>query len=144
MASSSNPSSSTQSSPPALRTSLQSRAPCAVSASTSSTRPIAAYLSLPAAQSAQVKEAFHVSRNLYSYRGKTLRAHAGEPSVPPALKDVVTYIAGLDDSRKLMRPRHVSRVQMLAHASSPSSVSAPQQLQPPYRVRNLISPRTSA
>src|SRR5262249_11202067 len=80
---------------------------------------------------AQVKEAFQVSQNLYSYRGKTLRAHAEEPSVPAALKDVVTYIAGLDDSRKLMRPRHVSRAQMLAHPSSPSSVSAPQQIQPP-------------
>jgi subtilase family serine protease len=80
---------------------------------------------------AQVKEAFHVSQNLYSYRGKTLRAHAEEPSVPAALKDVVTYIAGLDDSRKLMRPLHVSRAQMFAHPSSPSSVSAPQQIQPP-------------
>jgi subtilase family serine protease len=80
---------------------------------------------------AQVKEAFHVSQNLYSYRGKTLRAHAEEPSVPAALKDIVTYIAGLDDSRKLMRPLHVSRMQMLAHPSSPSSVSAPQPPQPP-------------
>jgi subtilase family serine protease len=56
---------------------------------------------------AQVKQAFHISQNLYAYRGKTLRAHAEEPTLPAALQKVVTYIAGLDDTHPLMRPLHV-------------------------------------
>jgi subtilase family serine protease len=33
----------------------------------------------------QVKQAFQVSQNLYSYQGKILRSHAEEPSLPPAI-----------------------------------------------------------
>jgi subtilase family serine protease len=69
---------------------------------------------------AQVRQAFHVTQNLYSYRGKILRAHAEEPSLPSALQGVVTHIAGLDDSRKLMRPTSRTRVQMPARVSSGS------------------------
>ncbi len=52
----------------------------------------------------QIKQAFGVSQNLYSYRGKILRAHAEEPSLPAQLAGLVTYIDGLDDSRPLMKP----------------------------------------
>ncbi len=60
---------------------------------------------------AQIKHAFGVTQNLYSYRGKTLRAHAEEPTLPVALKGLITYIGGLDDSRLLMRPTHLTRSQ---------------------------------
>ena len=89
---------------------------------------------------AQVKQAFHVSQDLYSYRGKTLRAHAEDPSIPAALSGVVTYIAGLDDSRKLTRPLHVSWSRMSAQPNSPSSVSASQQLEPPYGADVVVFP----
>ena len=52
----------------------------------------------------QIKQVFGVSQNLYSYRGKILRAHAEEPSVPAQLSGLVTYIDGLDDVRPLMKP----------------------------------------
>jgi len=72
---------------------------------------------------AQIKSAFHVSQNLYSYRGKTLRAHAEAPSIPAPLANLVTYIAGLDDSRLLMRP---------AHSQQPATLTTSSQIQPPY------------
>jgi len=74
---------------------------------------------------AQVKQAFHVSQNLYSYRGKTLRAHAEEPVLPAALSGLIVHIAGLDDSRLLMRPMHISRMQGRTRVNSVS-------VQPPY------------
>jgi subtilase family serine protease len=55
---------------------------------------------------AQVKSAFHVSQNLYSYKGKTLRANSEAPVLPPGLGSVVTYIAGLDETRTLVKPFH--------------------------------------
>jgi len=58
---------------------------------------------------AQIKNAFHVSQNLYSYRGKILRAHAEVPVIPASLAKNVTYIEGLDDSRFLIRPAYRSR-----------------------------------
>lgn len=58
---------------------------------------------------AQVKSAFHISQNLYSYKGKTLRANAEAPVLPASMASVVTYIAGLDETRMLMKPfRHVT------------------------------------
>jgi len=78
---------------------------------------------------AQVREAFQVSQDLYSYAGKTLRAHAEEPLLPESLVGLVTFIGGLDDSRLLMRPLHVSRfARPLASSDSP---------QPPPGLPNL-------
>jgi subtilase family serine protease len=53
---------------------------------------------------AQIEATFQVSQNVYAYRGKLLRAHAEDPSIPASLAGVVTYIGGLDDSRLLKRP----------------------------------------
>jgi subtilase family serine protease len=72
---------------------------------------------------AQIKNAFHVSQGLYSYRGKTLRAHAEDPSIPAALSGLVSSISGLDDSRLLVRP---VRWQHFATVTTSSKI------QPPY------------
>jgi subtilase family serine protease len=69
---------------------------------------------------AEIKQVFHVSQNLYSYRGKVLRAHAEEPSLAPPLAGLVTYIAGLDDSHMLMRPTSMTRFQGPARVNSGS------------------------
>ena len=69
----------------------------------------------------QVKQAFHVSQDLYSYAGKILRSHAEEPSVPPSISGLVTYIAGLDDSRLLIRPAHVQTAQAARRTWATSS-----------------------
>jgi subtilase family serine protease len=53
---------------------------------------------------ALAKHAFQVSQNLYGYRGKILRSHAEDPILPASLAGYVTYIGGLDDSRRLKRP----------------------------------------
>ena len=58
----------------------------------------------------QIKQAFGVSQDLYSYRGKTLRAHVEDPSLPGQLSGLVTYIAGLDDTRPLMKPAHARSI----------------------------------
>jgi subtilase family serine protease len=88
---------------------------------------------------AQLKHAFHVSQNLYSYRGRTLRAHAEEPLLPAAISGVVTYIAGLDDSRKLMRSMRISRSQA-RHTSSARGISSLQQPQPPFGFGLVLFP----
>jgi subtilase family serine protease len=72
---------------------------------------------------AQIKHAFHVSQDLYSYRGKTLRAHAEEPSLPAALSGLVSYVSGLDDSRLLIRP---------ARAQRPATAATSSRIEPPY------------
>jgi len=56
---------------------------------------------------AQVKSAFHVSQSLYSYKGQLLRANAETPTLPAAIADVVTFVAGLDDSAMLRKPDHL-------------------------------------
>lgn len=63
----------------------------------------------------QVKQAFHVSQNLYSYAGKILRSHAEEPSLPSSIYGLVTYMDGLDDSRFLIRPAHIQRAAIANH-----------------------------
>jgi subtilase family serine protease len=66
---------------------------------------------------AQVKAAFLVSQNLYSYQGLTLRANAENPTVPASIAATIAYIGGLDDSELLIHPFH-------ATPDQPSSVTA--------------------
>jgi subtilase family serine protease len=55
---------------------------------------------------AQVKASFGVSQELYAYKGKILRANAETPRIPAAISDVVTYVAGLDQTFLLRQPNH--------------------------------------
>jgi pseudomonalisin len=56
---------------------------------------------------AQVKATFGVSQELYSYKGKILRANAETPRIPATISDVVTYVAGLDQTAQLRQPSHI-------------------------------------
>ena len=56
---------------------------------------------------ALVKTAFGVSQELYSYQGKLLRANAETPRIPAAISDVVTHVAGLDQTALLRKPSHI-------------------------------------
>jgi subtilase family serine protease len=49
----------------------------------------------------QVKSGFHVTQELYSKGGKTLRSHAEAPVIPASIAPLVLHVAGLDDSKKL-------------------------------------------
>ncbi len=51
----------------------------------------------------QVNEAFQVSQNYYSYKGKTLRSQDTPPVLPDRLADLVAY-ANIDDTRALVHP----------------------------------------
>ena len=75
----------------------------------------------------QIKQAFGVSQNLYSYRGKILRAHAEEPSLPAQLSGLVTYIDGLDETRPLMKPALARPLRAGMQPSSTSGVIPPPQ-----------------
>jgi subtilase family serine protease len=72
----------------------------------------------------QISSAFHVSQNLYSWRGKTLRAHAEDPVIPRAVAGLITYVGGLDESRFLLRPAHVSHAAARGAALVPSAESS--------------------
>ena len=63
---------------------------------------------------AQVKASFGVSQNLYAYKGKLLRANAEAPTIPAAIADVVTVVAGLDDSAMLRQPDHLRLTEQTA------------------------------
>jgi subtilase family serine protease len=52
---------------------------------------------------AQVKAAFGVTQDLYSYQGNTLRANRETPRLPAELVGIVTYVSGLDDTALLRR-----------------------------------------
>ncbi len=68
----------------------------------------------------QIRSAFRVSQNFYSYRGKTLRAHSEDPVIPRSLAGIVTYIGGLDESRFLIKPAHLARAASSGSSSSPT------------------------
>jgi subtilase family serine protease len=56
---------------------------------------------------AQVKYHFGVSQELYAYKGKVLRANVETPRLPASIANLVTYVAGLDDTAALRQPNHV-------------------------------------
>jgi subtilase family serine protease len=90
---------------------------------------------------AQVKAAFSVSQELYSYKGHTLRANAESPRLPRELSGLVTYVAGLDDTAALRKPSHIklndeaTATRALARAAAAVGPNAP----PPVAA-NLNSP----
>ena len=57
---------------------------------------------------AQLRATFKVSQNLYSYKGRTLRANSEEPTIPAALAGKILYIEGLDDTMLMRTPFHRS------------------------------------
>jgi subtilase family serine protease len=92
---------------------------------------------------AQAKASFGVSQELYSYKGKILRANAETPRIPATISDVVTYVAGLDQTAQLRKPSHIrlneterSASQVSARAAS-SDHAAPNA--PPPVAANLPS-----
>jgi subtilase family serine protease len=85
----------------------------------------------------QLRTAFKVTQNLYSYRGKTLRANDNAPTIPASLAGKILYIEGLDDSATLREPFHHSVTMGALHA--PAAVdksSAPATTPPPVAASN--------
>jgi subtilase family serine protease len=56
---------------------------------------------------AQVKYHFGVTQELYAYKGKVLRANVETPRLPASIANIVTYVAGLDDTAALRTPTSI-------------------------------------
>ena len=85
---------------------------------------------------AQVKSTFGVSQELYSYQGRTLRANTESPRIPSEIADVVTYVAGLDDTAALRKPNY----KRLTERTALTSTSATSPSAPPPTAAALNSP----
>ena len=62
----------------------------------------------------QIKTAFAVSQNLYSYNGKVMRANVEEPTIPASMSGLVKAVVGLDDTGQLTHPFHHSAKDLVA------------------------------
>jgi subtilase family serine protease len=80
---------------------------------------------------AQVKASFGVSQNLYSYKGKLLRANAEAPTIPAAIADIVTVVAGLDDSAMLRQPDHLRLTEQTVAVAAVAAASGKTPNAPP-------------
>jgi subtilase family serine protease len=77
----------------------------------------------------QLRSAFKVSQNLYSYKGMTLRANKEEPTLPAALAGRVLYIEGLDDTTMLRHPFHHSAT--MGNLVAPAATTSATTITPP-------------
>ena len=85
---------------------------------------------------AQVKSTFGISQELYSYKGKTLRANAESPRIPGEIADIVTYVAGLDDTAALRKPNHRHLNDETARTSTNATSPSPSAPPPPAAALN--------
>jgi subtilase family serine protease len=90
----------------------------------------------------QLRQAFKVDQSLYLYKGKTLRANDGEPTLPKALAGKILFIEGLDDTTSLRTPYHHSALQgeSTAPARRPTPTTAQGKITPPPVAAGLPSP----
>lgn len=72
----------------------------------------------------QVKAAFGVTQDLYSFKGRQLRSNAESPRLPASLANVVRFVAGLDDTAQLRTPLHVGLDGTAASEANAARVAA--------------------
>jgi len=93
--------------------------------------PFGAYVSATATVR-QLSTVFHITQNLYSYKGLTMRANKEEATIPASLVGKVAFIAGLDDSTLLRTPQfHSAHMGRLVPAPSTAASAAPDAPTPP-------------
>jgi subtilase family serine protease len=92
--------------------------------------PFGAYVSATATVR-QLATVFHISQNLYSYKGLTLRANREEPTIPASLAGKVAFIGGLDDSTLLRTPQFHSATMGTLHTPSIAGSASPDVPTPP-------------
>ena len=87
---------------------------------------------------AQLRAAFGVNQDLYSYHGLTLRANNNEPTLPNSLAGKAVYLEGLDDTGLLRTPMHRSATQgdLVAPASAKAVTGASTVTPPPVADSN--------
>ncbi|MGD0467847.1 MAG: S53 family peptidase [Candidatus Acidiferrales bacterium] len=89
---------------------------------------------------AQVKAAFGVTQDLYSYNGRVLRANAETPRIPAAIADVVSVVAGLDESAVLRTPQHIRLDGEVATAAKLTAAASASPNAPPPVQTSIPSP----
>jgi subtilase family serine protease len=80
---------------------------------------------------AQLRTAFGVNQNVYSFAGRSLRANTQLPTIPASLAGKVVYIEGLDDTSMLRTPMHRSVVEGAHLAPSAAKSASPAAITPP-------------
>lgn len=71
----------------------------------------------------QLRKTFHVSQDMYAYKGMTLRANREEPTLPAALAGKIVYVEGLDDTASMRHPFSHSAV--VGKLVSPAAAGRP-------------------
>jgi subtilase family serine protease len=104
--------------------------------------PANAYVSARASV-AQLKTTFGVTQNVYTFKGRTLRANSEAPRIPDTLAGKVLFIEGLDDSASLRHPYHVSAMRSEVHAPV-GAATKPNTVTPPPAYDGLPSPYCSS
>jgi subtilase family serine protease len=89
---------------------------------------------------AQVKTAFGVTQDLYSYKGKTLRSNAQSPRLPASISGIVRFVAGLDDMALLRQTHHVGLDRPLAVSSAAAEAASKSPSAPPTPYTSIPSP----
>jgi subtilase family serine protease len=100
--------------------------------------PHGAYVSATATV-AELRTAFKVSQNLYTYQGFTLRANKEAPTIPASLAGKIIYIGGLDDTGMMRKPFHRSITQgelVAPKSEAAASPSATAVTPPPVAASN--------
>ena len=82
---------------------------------------------------AQLRTAFKVTQNIYSYSGLMLRANNDAPTIPSSLAGKVIFIGGLDDTGMMRKPFHRSITQgdLVAPKSAAAASSSATAVTPP-------------
>lgn len=80
---------------------------------------------------AELRTAFKVNQNLYSYKGRTLRANSNAPTIPATLAGKILFIEGLDESATLRQPSHHSVSMGPLHAPAATEKSSTPATTPP-------------
>ncbi len=103
--------------------------------------PHGAYVSATATV-AQLRTAFKVTQNLYTYNGMTLRANKEEPTIPSSLAGKVIYIGGLDDTGMMRKPFHhsITQGELIAPSTVEKSSPGAAAVTPPPVAASLPSP----
>jgi subtilase family serine protease len=89
---------------------------------------------------AQVKAAFGVSQDLYSYKGKTLRSNAQAPRLPASISGIVATVAGLDDMAMLRQTHHIGLDRPAAVSAAAVEAMAKSPNAPPTPYTSIPSP----
>jgi subtilase family serine protease len=82
---------------------------------------------------AQLRTAFKVTQNIYSYNGLMLRANNDAPTIPSSLAGKVVFIGGLDDTGMMRKPFHRSITQgdLVAPKSAAAATASTTAVTPP-------------